>query len=290
MYKAVRLRTIAMRAMGTGTGGRARSNRRQHGQPSPRWLAVRLVVSLLLLLPAAHAAAACTGCPPSSAGPMCRVGCPSDLDKQGAGAGRCVRCPSAAAIPAGVAVVDVTLPADPARVLSTLQLGINSPGGTHCPCNIAKGCKAPLNATADLLQLRPQFVRTHDVYILNPSTFSISPPNPLGTRTLNWADLFPSLDADPSQPTSYNFSSADAWAAEFDALGIPLLMRLGSGWFSPRSMTAVPQDKAETLAEAFLHFAMHFNDGWGGGRQPTAAQKIKYWEVWKCASSPTCSI
>ena len=113
---------------------------------------------------------------------MCRVGCSSDLDKVGVNAGRCVLCPSAAAIPAGVAVVDVTLPADPASTLSTLQLGINSPGGTYCPCNIAKGCKAPLNATADLLQLRPQFVRTHDVYILNPSTFSISPPNPLGTR------------------------------------------------------------------------------------------------------------
>ena len=200
--------------------------------------------------------------------------------QEGPGTGHCVRCPTAAAIPTGVAVVDVTLPADPISTLTTLQLGINSPGGTYCPCNIAKGCKTPLNATMDLLRLRPQFVRTHDVYLLNPSTFSISPPNPLGTHTLNWADLFPSLAADPSLPASYNFTSADAWAAEFDALGIPLLMRLGTGWFSPPSMTAVPQSKAETLSEAFLHFAMHFNDGWGGGRQPTFSQKIKYWEVW----------
>jgi hypothetical protein len=211
---------------------------------------------------------------------MCRVGCAADLGKQGAAPGRCVPCPTASKIPVGVAAIDVSIPADPSS-LSTLQLGINSPGGTYCPCNIAKGCKAPLNATADLLRMRPQFVRTHDVYILNPSTFILSPPDPLGVHTLNWEDLFPSLDADPTKPSSYNFTSADAWAKEFDLLGIPLLMRLGTGWFSPPSMTAVPQNKAETLSEAFLHFAMHFNDGWGGGRQPTAAQKIKYWEVWK---------
>jgi hypothetical protein len=247
-------------------------------------LLLPLLLLLLARVPTARASAtapaACTACPPSSAGAMCRISCPSDLDQEGPGTGHCVRCPTAAAIPTGVAVVDVTLPADPASTLTTLQLGINSPGGTYCPCNIAKGCKAPLNATTDLLRLRPQFIRTHDVSLLNPSTFSISPPNPLGTPTLNWADLFPSLAADPSLPASYNFTSADAWAAEFDALGIPLLMRLGTGWFSPPSMTAVPQSKAETLAEAFLHFAMHFNDGWGGGRQPTASQKIKYWEVW----------
>ena len=157
----------------------------------------------------------CIACPPSSAGPMCRISCPSDLDQEGPGTGRCIRCPTASAIPTGVAVVDVTLPTDPATALTTLQLGINSPGGTHCPCNIAKGCKAPLNATTDLLRLQPQFVRTHDVYLLNPSTFSVSPPNPLGTHTLNWADLFPSLAADPSLPASYNFTSADAWPNAF---------------------------------------------------------------------------
>lgn len=210
--------------------------------------------------------------------PMCRIGCASDLGKPGSSPGRCVPCPTTSTIPAGVAVVDVSMPTDNS-ILKTISLGINAPGGTYCPCNIAKGCKAPLNATQDILRLAPQFVRTHDVYLLNPQTFSISPPNPLGQHTFNWADLFPSLDADPTVPSSYNFSSADAWAAEFDALGIPLLMRLGTGWFSPRSMTDVPDGKAEVLSEAFLHFVMHFNDGWGGGRKPT--RKIKYWEVWK---------
>lgn len=226
--------------------------------------------------PPVPAAQQCIVCPASK----CRVGCAADLGKPGSAPGHCIPCPNSTELPPdNVAAIDVSIPTE-THGLSTMQLGINAPNGVFCPCNIAKGCKAPLNATLDLIRLAPQFVRTHDVYLLNPQTFSVSPPNPLGQHTFNWGDLFPSLDADPSSPSSYNFTIADEWAAEFDALDIPLLMRLGTGWFSPPAMTNVPDNKAEILSEAFLHFVMHFNDGWGGGkRKPTS--KIKYWEVWK---------
>lgn len=159
-----------------------------------------------------------------------------------------------------------------------MQLGLNAPQGTWCPCNIEKGCRAPLNATGALLKLRPQFVRTHDVSLLSPATFSINPPNPLGVRTFNYYDLFPSLDADPADPSSYNFSGADEWAAQWNALDVPLLVRFGTSWFSSAAQASVPAEKVEVLADAFLHFVMHFNDGWGGGR--AAKHKVRYWEVW----------
>eukprot|EP01044_Picomonas_judraskeda_P034346 COSAG03_NODE_14196_length_473_cov_0.689840_1_plen_143_part_10 len=138
-------------------------------------MATRRLIAALMLHVCAAARAGCVSCPR----PLCRVGCAADLGKPGSAPGRCVPCPTATDIPPGVAAVDVHIPAD-AGSLGSIQLGINSPGGTFCPCNIAKGCTAPLNATLDLARLAPQFVRTHDVYVLNPQTFSVSPPNPLG--------------------------------------------------------------------------------------------------------------
>ena len=45
-------------------------------------------------------------------------------------------------------------------------------------------------------------------------------------------------------------------------------------------MTNITSMEVETLSEAFLHFVMHFNDGWGGGTRNNNALKIQYIEVW----------
>ena len=178
-------------------------------------------------------------------------------------------------------LVDAVVPSHVASLPSML-LGINALSGTYCPCgSAAVPCAGgPLNATAALQRLRPAIVRTHDAKLLDPHIYK-SGHAPWGIPTFNWNDVYPDLKADPMHPQSFDWTIVDAWMSQWDALGIPVLLRLGDSWAPKAAVSNVSLVDAEHLSTAFVQVVRHLNDGWGGGRAPPAARlRIRYVEVW----------
>ncbi len=101
------------------------------------------------------------------------------------------------------------------------------------------------------------YVRTHDYY--GPSDMHV---------------LFPDLQADPNDESSYDFISTDRELEAINRVGAEVLFRLGESWGSSVKYVA-PQDH-QAWAEAAVHIAKHYNDGWADGFQ----WDIEYWEVW----------
>ncbi len=104
------------------------------------------------------------------------------------------------------------------------------------------------------------YVRTHDYY--GPADMHV---------------LFPDLQADPDDESSYNFTSTDRELEAIKRVGAEVLFRLGESWGFPHAPVAyiAPEDH-QAWAEAAVHVAKHYNDGWADGFH----WGIKYWEVW----------
>jgi len=101
------------------------------------------------------------------------------------------------------------------------------------------------------------YVRTHDYY--GPADMHV---------------LFPDLQADPDDTSSYDFVSTDRELEAIKRVGAGILFRLGESWGAPVTYVA-PQDR-DTWAQAAAHVARHYNDGWAGGFH----WDIEYWEIW----------
>ncbi|MFQ5858862.1 MAG: hypothetical protein ACE5LU_24950, partial [Anaerolineae bacterium] len=104
------------------------------------------------------------------------------------------------------------------------------------------------------------YVRTHDYY--GPADMHV---------------LFPGLQADPNDEASYDFDSTDRELAAIKGVGAEVLFRLGYSWGNPAApVTYVASADRDAWAQAAVHVAMHYNDGWAGGFD----WDIEYWEVW----------
>lgn len=103
------------------------------------------------------------------------------------------------------------------------------------------------------------YVRTH--YYYGPADMHI---------------LFPDLQADPDDESSYNFASTDRELEAVKRVGAELLFRLGYSWGYPTApVTYVAPEDREAWAQAAVHIAMHYNDGWADGFH----WDVEYWEV-----------
>lgn len=100
-------------------------------------------------------------------------------------------------------------------------------------------------------------------------------------NTVDMHNLFPRLDADPSDPRDYVFGPTDDYVTSVKNTGADIKFRLGeSAESKPASGTRrqflnEPANH-EAWAEAALHVVRHYNDGWANGFR----HGIKYWEIW----------
>jgi xylan 1,4-beta-xylosidase len=104
-------------------------------------------------------------------------------------------------------------------------------------------------------QIGVDYVRTHDV----PRAFDIDA-------------VFPHMDADPSEESSYDFRLTDPQVQAILSIHAQVLYRLGYSWGGPN---AVPRDYAK-FADICRHIVMHYNDAWANGFH----YGIQYWEIW----------
>ena len=90
------------------------------------------------------------------------------------------------------------------------------------------------------------YIRTHD-----------------DTVAVDMHTIFPDWHADPDDPHSYDFIAADRQIEAIKRVGARPIFRLGES--SGSGVTYVPAEERAAWAQAAVHIAMHYNDGWADG-------------------------
>ena len=122
------------------------------------------------------------------------------------------------------------------------RYGADGPGGAQCDSGVS--------VAQELISFGATLLRTHDSDVLDWTAYY---PHPL-------------LDADPSDPASYDWTAGDAYFARIVDAGLEPYLRLGTSWGVAGGglpPDGVPYNQT-ALVDVLLHTVMHNNDGWGG--------------------------
>ncbi len=106
----------------------------------------------------------------------------------------------------------------------------------------------------------------------------IHDPNWPHPREIDVPQIFRNWDADPAEPSSYEFRPTDAYLENIKATGVgQIVYRLGTSieHTAVKYYTHPPRDFAK-WAEICCGIIRHCNHGWAGGRQ----FGISHWEIW----------
>jgi xylan 1,4-beta-xylosidase len=105
-------------------------------------------------------------------------------------------------------------------------------------------------------------------------------------RVVDMYAVFPSLDADPKEPGSYQFDATDDYLAAVLNCGSKVVYRLGESIEHARAKQHVhPPADFEKWSAAALGIIRHYNHGWAGGYK----HDIRYWEIWnEPENRPAC--
>ena len=108
------------------------------------------------------------------------------------------------------------------------------------------------------------FTRLHDCHWPNPDVVDIHA-------------VFPNFEADPDEPSSYQFALTDDYLAAIRATGSKIIYRLGESIEHTKTRRFVhpPTDLAKWAAVC-LGIIRHYNEGWANGFH----WNIEYWEIW----------
>lgn len=126
----------------------------------------------------------------------------------------------------------------------------------------------------DLRDAGIPYVRLHDVGGEFGGTYFVDVPN-----------VFPNFDADPDEPSSYDFAFTDAYLAGLISSGVKIFYRLGvtieNNWRIKAHRIHPPSD-FEKWARICAGIIRHYNEGWAGGFE----YQIQYWEIWNEPENP----
>jgi hypothetical protein len=158
------------------------------------------------------------------------------------------------------------------------QYGVDHGPECAVPCLEYSGGKciqsAPaINVAPELLAMGASLVRTHD------------------SGVLDWPVVFPhslSLQgggptADTADPANYDWSAADTYYSQIVSTGLEAYFRLGTSWGQMQGglpPAGIPYNRS-ALVDVLLHTVMHYNEGWGGGRNFSGMSRTRYFELWK---------
>jgi xylan 1,4-beta-xylosidase len=125
-----------------------------------------------------------------------------------------------------------------------------------------------VNLTAVYGQMRVDFVRTHDL--------DADGSGDVDGTGINC--IFPDWNADPLNPSSYNFAATDTVIAGIVASGSQVLFNLGRSDLSMVGLAndATPPADFDKYAAIAKQIVLHYNEGWANG----FTYGIRYWEIW----------
>ena len=108
---------------------------------------------------------------------------------------------------------------------------------------------------------------------------------------LDWPVIFPhslalenssSTTADTTDPSNYVWEAADEYYGRIVGSGLEPYFRLGTSWGQQQGglpATGVSYNRT-ALVDVLLHTVMHYNDGWGGGKNFSAVGQTRFFEIW----------
>ena len=122
--------------------------------------------------------------------------------------------------------------------------------------------------TSQFRQLDVNIVRTHDVDCNGTSDIDGNGPD----------RIFPNWNADPNDPSSYNFGPTDTAVLSIVRSGSPVEYSVGHSDLScaGAGFNNTPPPDPVLYATVVRHVAEHYNDGWDNGYH----LHIRYWEIW----------
>ncbi|HFC49371.1 MAG TPA: hypothetical protein ENJ59_01415, partial [Thermofilum sp.] len=154
----------------------------------------------------------------------------------------------------GEAVFKASINVDPSVKLKFKDLrGVNC--GPLSPRGWNKNLS--LNLTQRYLELGIKVIRFHDLY---------------GADDLD--TIFPDPNADPDQPSSYNFKELDKHVLAAMKVADVLIFRIGYDWHDPPKNW--PHMGMDVAAQVAAHIVMHYTQGWANGY----CFRNILWEVW----------
>ena len=169
---------------------------------------------------------------------------------------------------------------DPAGRAFDFQYGVDHGPECDAPClkwsPDNKGCAVSgpvVNVAPELLAMGASLIRTHDSGVLDwPVVF----PHSLALQTAS------SATPDTADPANYNWTQADEYYGRIIESGLEPYFRLGTSWGQLQGglpPVSVAYNRT-ALVDVLLHTVMHYNEGWGGGRNFSNFGRTKFFEIW----------
>lgn len=156
--------------------------------------------------------------------------------------------------------------------------GAPGPGG-HKPLYFKFGgwnMHDTVDASAGYRMARIDLVRTHDSYgpadIDSHFETAEAPGGALIHADRDALTLYPNINADPEDPSSYRFGPTDALIASIEKVGAQVLFRVGRS----EGSDPTPPPDFDRYAAIVKHIVLHYNAGWAHGYH----YGIRYWEFW----------
>ena len=88
--------------------------------------------------------------------------------------------------------------------------------------------------------------------------------------------VFPTFDADETDPANYVFAPTDEYLANIDASGTKIFYRLGAAIEHGYKKGTIPPKDFLKWARISEHIIRHYTEGWADGFR----YDIEYWEIW----------
>jgi hypothetical protein len=97
------------------------------------------------------------------------------------------------------------------------------------------------------------------------------------SRVIDIPQIFPDADADPVDPSNYDFERTDVYIQAIVDIGAKIIWRLGANIEHTRKKYyAHPPKDFSRWAQACIGVIRHYNQGWANG----FCHGIKHWEIW----------
>lgn len=106
-----------------------------------------------------------------------------------------------------------------------------------------------------------------------------------GTYFVDVPNIFPNFEADPDDPTSYDFAFTDSYLKGLIASGMNIFYRLGVTIENHHQIKAYrihPPKDFQKWARICEGIIKHYNEGWANGFH----YDITYWEIWNEPENP----
>lgn len=156
--------------------------------------------------------------------------------------------------------------------MNRITVDFSKKEGNIKPLHCVNNGPASQSASSHIVELYREmgvpFARNHDASFFSPYG---------GEHTVDVHAVFPNFDADPEDPSSYDFTCTDNYIAVTEAAGTHHFYRLGSRIEHEvkKYGTVMPKDfkKWAVICE---HIVRHYTEGWADGFR----YDMPYWEIW----------